>query len=831
MSWPEILIVSLTFLHPEAGWLLLLLPVFVWWARKAAPLRLALRLAVFAALIAALAQPSLIYPRRGAPQVFVVDQGDRLSPAVREQVREAVTAAVARRRADGPVTVIQRGGAPLKLRADRFVLLGAKPSDDSLTKALALALNVLPQGAKGRITLVSDGLSTDRDWGRAVDGLLSRGVAVDTVTLAAGRQDAFIARVATPVVGAGEHIPLHVGLEGAGQGLSIAVFDGARRVAAIGPFDLDGALTVSLSLPGEPSGYHALRLELSRDGQVVSRYQTDLAVQDPLPLLYANGRQAGAGAALQRLLGDGVRVETRAPATLGTMNLVAYRAVMLDDVPASALSASSQARLVAAVREGGLGLVVSGGEAAFAPGGYADTPLAAALPVEIRQDELTEDPSVALAVVIDTSGSMLGAPLDLGKQVARLAVRKLTPADSVGVVEFYGGRQWVAPMQPARDIPEVERAIGRVQAQGGSEHLFGALQEAYYGLQNTQARYRHILVISDAGVNADRYPQLIRHIAEDQVSVSTVLVGGSAEGEARMAQWARLGRGRFYVVNDEFSLVEINLKQPQQKPEPGVKRGGFVLAASAPAYGWSGLTAPPPALDGYARVGGRPLADTLLRTGTGDPVLASWQWGAGRVTALMTEPVGEGAAGWRNWDGYGDWLRRLIARTADRRPDWDVRLGRVGGQVSIVAQRVRGGGDGVPSLRLLGDGGVEQFLTPVARAPGLFTATVQVASDRPVRVEVREAESVTRAALPAFAGGDPDRPLSEADAMPLDQLSRLTGGKAFDTVAALAAKPGAHGEEAAALDLWGWLCWLALALYLADILYRRWPPRRTAAGA
>ena len=48
---------TLTFLHPEAGWLLLLIPGFVWWARKAAPLRLALRLAVFAALIAALAQP------------------------------------------------------------------------------------------------------------------------------------------------------------------------------------------------------------------------------------------------------------------------------------------------------------------------------------------------------------------------------------------------------------------------------------------------------------------------------------------------------------------------------------------------------------------------------------------------------------------------------------------------------------------------------------------------------------------------------------------------------------------------------------------------------
>ncbi len=823
---------SLTFLHPEAGWLLLLLAAFCWLGRKASPVRLALRLAVFAALIAALAQPSLIHLGRGAPQVFVIDQSDRLSATVREQVREAVAAAIARRRAYGPATLIQRGGEPFKVKADHVIRLGANGRDGSLTEALELALNVFPQGARGRVTLISDGLSADHDWGRAVEGLLSRGVAVDTVNLDFGRRDAFIARVEAPIIGAGERARLEVRLEGAGQGLSLAAFDGDRRITAVGPFDLDGAFAVPLSLPGAAAGYRSVRLELSRDGAVVSRYQTELAVQDPPRLLYVNGRQAGAGAALQRLLGEGVRVETRDPSVLGAVDLAVYRAVMLDDVPASVMPATTQERLLDAVRVGALGLVVSGGDAAFAPGGYADTPLAAALPVEIKQDELTEDPSVALAVVIDTSGSMLGKPLDLGKQVARLAVRKLTPADSVGVVEFYGGRQWVAPMQPARDVPEVERAIGRVQAQGGSEHLFGALQEAYYGLQNTQARYRHILVISDAGVNADRYPQLIRHIADDQVSVSTVLVGGSAEGEARMAQWARLGRGRFYVVSDEFNLVEINLKQPQQKPEPGVRRGGFALSVSAPAYGWSDLAAPTPALDGYAQAGVRPLADTLLRAQTGDPVLASWQWGAGRVTALMTEPVGAGTASWRAWSGYGDWLRRLIARTADTRPDWDVRLGRAGGQVSVVAQRVRGAGDGAPSLRFLGEvDGADRDLTAVERAPGLFSASVDAAPGRPARLEVRDADGVTRVALPAFAGGDPNRPLSGADALPLDQLSRLTGGEALDTLAALASQPAFRSREAAALDLWGWLCWLALALYFTDIIYRRWPSRRTIAGA
>lgn len=821
----------LTFLHPEAGWLLLLIPGFLWWARKAARVRVALRTAVFLALVAALAQPSLVVRRGGPTSVIIVDQGDALSPVSRAQAASAAKAVLTRAERNGPVVVIQRGGVPLALKATRRITLPDAGQAAAMPHALDLALAAFPLGAEGRVTVIGDGLGADRAWGRAVDALVARGVVIDAVPIRAGRNDAFVADVSLPTARAGEHVSARIGLDGVGQDLSLAVFSGDRRIGGAGPLDLDGPAAVSVEIPVDRPGYMPIRVELARGGSVVSRFDTAAAVQDPLAVLYVNGRQAGGASVLQRLAGQGLRIDGRAPADLAGVDLSAYRAVLLDDVPASALAAPTQRRLMEAVRSNGLGLMVSGGESAFAAGGYAGSPLAAALPVTLRQEEQTEDPSVALAIVIDTSGSMLGAPLDLGKQVARLAVRKLTPADSVGVVEFYGGRQWVTPMQPARDIPEVERAIGRVQAQGGSEHLFGALQEAYYGLQNTQARYRHILVISDAGVEADRYPQLIRHIADDQVTVSTVLVGGSTEGEARMAQWARLGRGRFYVVGDEFSLVEINLKQPQQKPQPGIKRGGFALAPSAPSFGWGDLAAAPPRrLDGYAQAGVKPLAETLIRTATGEPVLASWQWGAGRVTALMTEPVGEGTANWRNWAGYGDWMQRLVARTADPRPEWDVRLGRVGGRVKVVAQRIRGAAGGPPQIRVLNAAGqAGPALTAVERAPGLFTAEGAASMDAPVRVEVRDGRGVTRAALPALGGGQADRPVSQADGLPLDQLARLTGGVVIETPSRAGAAPLPQGRSpVTALDLWGWLCWLALVLYVADIVYRRWPPRRLA---
>jgi hypothetical protein len=501
---------------------------------------------------------------------------------------------------------------------------------------------------------------------------------------------------------------------------------------------------------------------------------------------------------------------------------------MLDDVPAARLPVTVQRQIMRAVRRDGLGLFVSGGEAAFAPGGYSGSPLASALPVTIRQGRKTEDPSVALAVVIDTSGSMLGTPLDLGKQVARLAVRTLTPADSVGVVEFYGGRQWVTPMQPARNIPEIERAIARVQAQGGSEHLFDALQEAYYGLKNTEARYRHILVISDAGVEEDRYPQLIRHMAEDQVTTSTVLVGGDISGETRMTQWARLGRGRFYSVRDEFSLVEIDLKQPQEEPESGYRRGAFPLRAASNAPWWRDMRlGGMPALEGYAQAGDRAEAQTFLRTSTGDPILASWQYGAGRVTALTTEPVGEGARSWRAWPAYGEWLSRAVVRTADRRPDFDVQATRRFDHLAIAARRLRATTGDTPEIRLVGpdDEVVAADIPTEEKAPGLFVADLAFEPGRPALIEVRANGRVTRAARPALSDIAADGRLPQSKGLPLARLAKLTGGVHLADASRAGSLPQRPSGELAATDLWSWLCWLALALYLGELVYRRWPSR------
>ncbi|MCD9005876.1 VWA domain-containing protein [Luteimonas sp. XNQY3] len=824
---------ALSVLYPHAAWLLLLLPLLWRTAGRDGGIgHRVLRTAIFVALIAALMQPSLLHDSGQRTQVFVLDQGAGLSDAQRQRAQALLRERLQKLERGSRTHLVQLGGEPVDARVDRYLRLDDARGAASLSSALTQALHAIALGTQASVTLIGDGRSGDRHWDRAVAAFASRGIAVNTVELDAPPGDAFIAEASVAPAHVGEAVRVVVGIEGQGEALSLSLYSGERLLASEPVLRVDGAARVELAFPAERAGFLPLRAELTGEGAARdAAFETVAAVQDPLPVLYLGERQAGALPHLQRLLGDGFALEQQPADRLdGGFDFSRYRAVFIDDLPRARLADAAQRRLLAAIADDGVGLLHSGGEAAFGMGGWADAPLAAALPVEARQDEQVQEPSVALAIIIDTSGSMAGAPLELAKQIARLSVRKLTPADSVGIVEFYGTRQWAVPMQPVRSVAEVERAIGRMQAKGATM-LFPAIQEAYYGLKSVDARFKHILVISDAGVEQGSYQQLLRHIARDRINVSTALVGGSGEGEARMAELANWGRGRFYAVADEFSLVELDLKQPQIKPASGYREGRFPVDAQAGRHWWPDMDmAALPALRGYARLGKRAHADILMTAGDGEPLLASWHYGAGRTTALATEPLGQGTGDWRGWPDYGQWLARVLARTASRQAEFDLRLVRRFDRLRIEAQRLKAGPAPAPELRLVdaqGDVVVEQV--PVEeKAPGLFVAELDWDRAQPALLELHGGAGLIRAADRAHSDLAPAGRMPARNTLPLAALSRATGGThAFDSADMPAAtSAGPRNRTRAAADLWPWLSLLALLLYLAELLYRRWPSGR-----
>ena len=807
---------NVTFLFPVAGWLFVLLPL-LWWPMRARPRwgRLAWRGAVLACIIVAMMQPSLVRRAGAGEQVLILDQRDGLGTQGQAAARAALARVLATLPGDAPRTLIQIGGRAARsgLRPDRIV------TDGSLSTTFGAALDRIALGSGGAVTFIGNGRSTDPHWQDAVDAFAARAIPVNTVDVPLAARAAFVSDVAIAPARVGEKLHLDVTVEGDGGTHRLTVFEGERRVGASAPFVADGPTRVAIDLPTDRAGFLPLRVALDGHGQ----FDTLAAVQDPLRLLYLGERQQGAAASLQRLLGPGIAVDRRA--ATAAFDPAEWPAVLVDDLPAAHFPVVAQQRLNRAVARRGTGLLVTGGMAAFGAGGYAQAPLGAALPVIARQQDRQIRPSVALAVVIDSSGSMQGARLELAKQVARRTVAKLTPNDWVGVVEFYGARQWSVPMHHATDPVEVDRSIARMQAQGASV-LFPALQEAFYGLKDLDARYKHILVLSDGGVAEDRYQQLLRHIAENRINISTVAVGGQVDDEQSMADWARIGRGRFYSIPDEFSLVELDFKQPQTTPEPAYRSGSVGLRAVGPTGWWDGqdLTAPPP-LSAYVRTRARPETTTLLQTGDGDPVLATWQVGSGRVTALMTEPLGSGTASWRNWPDYGRWLARVVAMTARGRPDMTVAVSRRFGRLRITAQREAAGP--VPAMWLVDAAGrpLRRIGGIEARAPGLFEAELAVPNREPARIEVRDGATIVRAADPAASDTRAEGAMASAMALPLAALSQRTGGWHR---ADPAADPGTARPVAGwrATDLWPWLALLALLLYLFEVGHRRWPARQ-----
>ena len=847
---------ELSFLQPVMALLFLAVPLVWFLPSRPRPVHGAIRSLALALAILALMQPVLVRSAVEQHHAIVLDQSASLEPNERDAAVGVAGDLLTRLGAGQSATVVQIGGSErAALDAGIQWLRGAQgsasdsgasavgPGRSPLGDALELAAQSIPSGLSGSVMLISDGRGTDRHWGRALGQLLDRGIPVHTVRVGS-HVDPYLANLQTTDARAGESVRVTLDVIGAGTGLEVVLAGPDENLGRAGPFDCESRCPVEIEFEAEQAGFldivAELRTPAGSDNDLANNTLAGVvAVQDPLRVLYLGDRQQGAPDRLGSLLGVGFDLAAAPPEDLAAgFDFSGYGIVMLDDAPARTLGEAVQRELSAAVQDEGVGLLASGGAAAFADGGYHGTPLADVLPVDITGEEEKIDPSVGLAIIIDTSGSMGGTRIELAKQIARIAVRRLQPHDRIGIVEFYGAKHWAVPMQPASNKIEVDRAIGRMKAIGGTV-LYPAIQEAYYGLKNVNTRYKHILLITDAGVEDSNYERMVRRISRDSINVSTILVGHGGHNLV-MSDIANWGQGRFYSVGDPFSLVELILKQPSTRKPPRYKRGVFAVTALGGPGWWGGADPLVPELLGYAEVEARQGAETLLEESAGqDPILASWHYGLGRVTALMTEPVGEGTGRWRDWPDYGSFLGRLLARTAADNPPFRLTLERRHHVVELTAQRTSHDADLLPRAERVDARGVPLTSPPIEfkeNAPGLFEARIALPPEDTARVEVtdslaRAARPVQRIALPPASDISGETQVDPARALDLERLAARTGGIHLAGVGGTPPSgpvgdwlSGNEGELSYVINrLWPVLLLLTLLAYVGELLYRRWP--------
>ena len=107
---------------------------------------------------------------------------------------------------------------------------------------------------------------------------------------------------------------------------------------------------------------------------------------------------------------------------------------------------------------------------------------------------LLQDVAITLLLVLDTSGSVGGAPLTQLRAAAEAAAETLRPQDSVGLVTFsHNVRMSVEPPSPPSRLPD---ALARVRA-GGATALYDATFAAL--TLREQSAGRHLMLVFSDG--------------------------------------------------------------------------------------------------------------------------------------------------------------------------------------------------------------------------------------------------------------------------------------------------------------------------------------------
>ncbi len=803
---------------------LLLLPLaaapWLWRTARRTPKHTLLRTLCLAFALLALARPAAVGTSDQIHALVLADASASLS-------------ATERARAEATLSDWQQ-----KLPSD-FVAHNVAPIDAnwSLSDALASATTAIPAGEPAAVLLASDGQSR-RDWRAAYAQSQHVQLPLHAIPLQGDAAELRIVGLETPDgLRVGHPGTVRLWLSGGPARVRVQLSSTQMpELSAAAEAWVQGRSSIDLEFEPNQAGLMDLQADLESlelDGGHDMRaednhWQTTVAVQPPLPVLYLGLRAQNGRDQLDRLLGPGIDLQTPASTNSDNQNQVgtnrpdqgdfeaidlnAYAAVLFDDRPASDVPEAFQQRLLDAVTNRGMGLLMCGGDGAFGPGGWHDTALADVLPVEFQQKEEKRDPSTTLVVIIDTSGSMGGNRVQLAKEVSRLAIRRLLPHDKVGIVEFYGAKRWAAPIQPASNSIELERALNRLDAGGGTV-ILPAVEEAFYGLQNVHTRYKHVLILTDGGVETGPFESMMRRMADKGMNVSTVLIGSQAHSEflVNLANW---GKGRFYHVPNRFNLPEVILKQPASAKLPAYRPGNFALQARGGSAWWGNADAKQlPPVNGYVECRSRPQAEVVIKTEEGGhPILSSWRYGAGRVTALTTQPTGPGTASWAEWEGYGAFLAQVVQRTAaDSVAPFRFQVTRNGNEITVTANR---------------NGNQAQLPQPVTEPElkWLRTGAAQFVSRFawPAAKEFQlQGIGPAFALSPAFADLAPEFQVDPAAVMPIAELASTSGGGALpEPGAPLAASVGRSLELK---EYAPWLLLVSLLLFVFEIYYRRRP--------
>jgi len=896
---------SITFGQP--WWLILIpliLPPLVWMSFRSlaglGPVRRALaillRAGVITMIVLALAEMQTVRRSDRLTTMFVVDASNSVPREQQKAAIEYVTGASKKRRKDDMAGVIVFGKSPrveVPPAPSELNLLGIEstidPENTDPGAALKLALAAFPEDTARRVVVISDGNENRGNLLEQAMAAKSLGIQVDVVPIEYRYdREVLVEKVSIPPdVKKGETVNINVVIRASEPtGGTLQIFQKADnyRAPAAGnekpvPVDLQRGINVFTlkQLITEPNFYtftaEFIPAKDSGDKRSINNVAEGFThARGKAQVLLIEGTRGEHAELIKALREKEIEVKPLlAPRIDGSggiggavlptdlAQLQPYDAVILANVPKEAFTESQHQLLAANCHDMGAGLLMLGGRDSFGAGGWMNTPVEKALPVDMQIKALKVQGIGAMVLIMHASEIAEGNSWQ--KVVAKAAINALSSYDYTGMIHWEGQGAWLFTLRPiGTGRNSMLKAIDRMTP-GDMPDFDPALIMAMKGLNSVRdAMTKHIVVISD-GDPTPPTSSVISQLAQSKITVTTVLTAAHGNDNYALSVMRNLAlrtKGRFYNVTNPRALPRIYQKEARTISRPLIyeQTTGWAPRLNSPmTEPVMGLADELPPITGLVLTS--PKENELVEipivspqpTGQVNPVLAHWTYGLGRSVAFTSDAGRRWAKAWPDWKGYAAFWSQVVrwAMRPAERGNLTLSVRREEGRIKVVVDALDKENQFLNFLQIQGNMvGPDLESAPielVQTSPGRYEATVENAEasgnyfvnlgyrgpDKtqgvistgvsvPYSDEYRELRSnpTTLETLASLTDGQVMTWKTTADGR-ID-LPRTLGG-----IDHFRRDPGLINPRSFAA-LWPTLLWLAACLFLGDVAVRRIAP-------
>ena len=863
---------SLTFEWPEV--FVLAVPALLgWWALGRDGSGRWWRLAAILLLVVAATGPELAWERGGSDVIVVFDRSSSMGAAREEQQELASLAGKARGAGDRLGVVVVGAGATVAQAPalEGVVRLLERPIADGaseLAAGLEVASSLIARGRTGRVLVHSDGEITGPGLRRAAAQLAGRQIPVDVLPVArAAIADAAVIGVEVPDgLRVGESFIGAVSFVGEVPATrkwrvvsrhTTAAGALVEREVASGEVALAPGRVATVRFADRPPAAGVTRYEawLDPEGDRVpenNRAATALRVEggEAILVMGGDGTPGNLSAALSAA---GFDVALRAEGPVSLAELLGYRALVLEQVPADKLGIESMTAVARWVEHFGGGLVMTGGRRSFGAGGYHESPIEPVLPVSMELRDEHRKITLAMAITLDRSGSM-GATVPDGRTKMALAnagavaaIQLLGPRDKVAVHAVDSAPHVVVPLSDVVDPGSIIARVNSIRSEGGGIYVYEALVAAGRELAAPGLGTRHLVMFADAADAEEPgdWKTLLAKFTAAGITVSVIGMGTETDTDAQLLKdIAAAGGGRMWFSDRAEDLPRVFAQETLLVARSAWISDPSPLRAEPLLPGVLGVAAeldgPWPVVGGYNLTYARPRSQVLAMA-LGDPAapaVAVGRAGTGRAVAVPLDVDDPENPALTRWGGYGPLLAGLArwAAGAGEAAPGALTAVREGRTVTLTLEldptRREDWPVTTPSLVLAADGeiGAVRAVAMEAVDDGVYEARITLDDTRILLPTVGLAANGQTFAVHGPALQLPYTPEAEPrwgrppGTQVLAELARDARGTVRADLDGLYDNPASAGQLASVAPL---LVILALLVLLAEVAVRRmrlgWP--------